>query len=100
MVEQAYKTITLDSYVESFTTLTLVMGLVFQLPIIAFALAKMGFMGQLSPAKNYIRKARQQQSKLETRLPRKNSVILFTKHANAGCIVLLLTMVQAGYLPV
>ena len=43
MVEQAYKTITLDSYVESFTTLTLVMGLVFQLPIIAFALAKMGF---------------------------------------------------------
>ena len=43
MVEQVYKTITLDSYVESFTTLTLVMGLVFQLPIIAFALAKMGF---------------------------------------------------------
>ena len=35
--------ITLDSYVSTFTTLTLVMGLVFQLPVIAFALAKMGF---------------------------------------------------------
>lgn len=34
--------ITLESYVESFFTLTLLMGLVFQLPIISFSLAKMG----------------------------------------------------------
>lgn len=38
-----HSTITLDSYIETFTTLTLVMGLVFQLPIIAFLLAKMKF---------------------------------------------------------
>lgn len=35
-------TITLNSYITSFTSLTLVMGLVFQLPIITFFLAKMG----------------------------------------------------------
>ena len=34
--------ITLDSYIDTFTTLTLVMGVVFQLPIIAFFLSKMG----------------------------------------------------------
>lgn len=43
VAERIHSTITLDSYVETFTTLTLVMGLVFQLPVIAFALAKMGF---------------------------------------------------------
>ena len=43
VAERVHSTITLDSYVETFTTLTLVMGLVFQLPVIAFALAKMGF---------------------------------------------------------
>lgn len=43
VAERVHNTITLDSYVETFTTLTLVMGLVFQLPVIAFALAKMGF---------------------------------------------------------
>ena len=42
VAERVHSTITLDSYVETFTTLTLVMGLVFQLPVIAFALAKMG----------------------------------------------------------
>ena len=36
-------TITLDSYIHTFVILTLVMGLVFQLPVIAFVLAKMGF---------------------------------------------------------
>lgn len=41
VAERVHNTITLDSYVETFTTLTLVMGLVFQLPVIAFALAKM-----------------------------------------------------------
>lgn len=34
--------ITLDSYVSTFVSLTLVMGVVFQLPVIAFFLAKMG----------------------------------------------------------
>lgn len=34
--------ITLDSYIDTFVTLALVMGLVFQLPIIAFVLGKMG----------------------------------------------------------
>lgn len=35
-------TITIDSYIATFTTLTLLMGLVFQLPVIIFFLAKMG----------------------------------------------------------
>lgn len=43
VAERVHSTITLDSYIETFTTLTLVMGAVFQLPIIAFGLAKMGF---------------------------------------------------------
>ncbi len=42
VAERVHSTITLDSYVSTFTTLTLVMGAVFQLPVIAFALAKMG----------------------------------------------------------
>lgn len=42
VAERVHSTITLDSYVETFTTLTLVMGLVFQLPVVAFVLAKMG----------------------------------------------------------
>lgn len=36
-------TITISSYISTFTTLTLMMGIVFQLPVIAFVLAKMGF---------------------------------------------------------
>lgn len=42
--ERVTSNITLDSYVSTFVTLTLVMGVVFQLPVIAFALAKMGFL--------------------------------------------------------
>lgn len=42
VAERVHSTITLDSYVSTFTTLTLLMGVVFQLPVIAFALAKMG----------------------------------------------------------
>lgn len=34
--------ITLDSYVSTFVSLTLIMGVVFQLPMIAFFLGKMG----------------------------------------------------------
>lgn len=43
VAERIHSTITLDSYVSTFTTLTLLMGVVFQLPVIAFALAKLGF---------------------------------------------------------
>ena len=39
--EQVHSTITLDSYISTFVTLTLVMGVVFQLPIIAYFLAKL-----------------------------------------------------------
>lgn len=41
--ENIRSTITLDSYVETFTTLTFIMGIVFQLPVIMFFLAKLGF---------------------------------------------------------
>lgn len=37
-----HSTITLDSYISTLTTLTLLMGVVFQLPVIAFALTKLG----------------------------------------------------------
>lgn len=40
---RVHSTITLDSYIETFTTLAIVMGLVFQLPIISFFLGKLGF---------------------------------------------------------
>lgn len=43
VAEQIRSTITLDSYISTFVTLTLLMGLVFQLPVIAFVLGKMGF---------------------------------------------------------
>ena len=43
VAERVHSTITLDSYITTFITLTLIMGLVFQLPVIAFALTKMGF---------------------------------------------------------
>ena len=42
VAEKVHNTITLDSYISTFVSLTLVMGLVFQLPIIAFFLGKMG----------------------------------------------------------
>ena len=40
--ERVHSTITLDSYIETFTTLTLIMGIIFQLPIITFMLSKIG----------------------------------------------------------
>lgn len=43
VAERIHSTITLDSYVTTFTTLTLIMGVVFQLPVIAFLLGKLGF---------------------------------------------------------
>lgn len=43
VAKRVHSTITLDSYISTFTTLTLLMGVVFQLPVIAFALAKLKF---------------------------------------------------------
>ena len=40
--EKIHSNITLDSYISTFTTLTLMMGVVFQLPVIAFVLARLG----------------------------------------------------------
>lgn len=40
--EKVVSNITLDSYISTFVSLTLVMGVVFQLPVIAFFLGKMG----------------------------------------------------------
>lgn len=42
VAERIHSTITLDSYISTFTTLTFLMGIVFQLPVIAFILGKMG----------------------------------------------------------
>lgn len=49
--ESIRSTITLDSYIETFTGLTFVMGVVFQLPIIIFILTKMGFLSYWHLAK-------------------------------------------------
>lgn len=43
VAERVHSAITLDSYVETFATLTFVMGVVFQLPVIMWSMAKMGF---------------------------------------------------------
>lgn len=43
-----HSTITLDSYISTFVTLTLLMGVVFQLPVVAFFLAKMGIIHSLT----------------------------------------------------
>ena len=48
--------INLDSYISTFVTLTLMMGLVFQLPIMSFFLAKMGIL-QATFMKKYRRHA-------------------------------------------
>lgn len=40
--ERVVSNITLDSYISTFVSLTLIMGVVFQLPVIAFFLGKMG----------------------------------------------------------
>lgn len=42
VAEKVHSTITLDSYISTFVTLTLLMGLVFQLPVIAYILGRMG----------------------------------------------------------
>lgn len=42
VADKVHSTITLDSYITTFTSLTLVTGVVFQLPVLAFFLGKMG----------------------------------------------------------
>ncbi len=42
VADSVVNTITLSSYISTFTTLTLMMGLVFQLPIISYVLARIG----------------------------------------------------------
>ena len=44
VAEAVRNTITIDSYISSFVTLSLLMGVVFQLPVIAFFLGKMGIL--------------------------------------------------------
>lgn len=43
VADKVHSTITLDSYISTFVSLTLMMGLVFQLPVIAYILGRMGF---------------------------------------------------------
>lgn len=52
VAEKVHSTITLDSYISTFVTLTLMMGLVFQLPVIAYILARLGFISSNLLAKN------------------------------------------------
>ena len=42
VAERIHSTITLDSYISTFLTLALMMGVVFQLPVVAFFLGRMG----------------------------------------------------------
>lgn len=42
IADRIHSSITLDSYITTFTSLTLVMGLVFQLPVLTFFLGKLG----------------------------------------------------------
>lgn len=51
VAEKVHCMITLDSYISTFTSLTLLMGIVFQLPVIAFILAKMGILNTSIMAK-------------------------------------------------
>lgn len=49
--ERVVSNITLDSYISTFVSLTMVMGVVFQLPVIAFFLGKMGIVTSNTLAK-------------------------------------------------
>ncbi len=44
VAEKVHSTITLDSYISTFVTLTVMTGIVFQLPIIAYILGKIGLL--------------------------------------------------------
>lgn len=43
VADKVHSTITLDSYIDTFAMLALIMGVVFQLPVISYTLGKMGF---------------------------------------------------------
>lgn len=43
VADKVHSTITLDSYIGTFVNLTLLMGVVFQLPVVSYVLGKMGF---------------------------------------------------------
>lgn len=47
VADSVVNTITLSSYISTFTTLTLMMGLVFQLPILSYVLARIGIISSL-----------------------------------------------------
>lgn len=51
VADKVHSMITLDSYITTFISLTLLMGVVFQLPVIAFILAKMGILQASQMAK-------------------------------------------------
>ncbi len=42
VADKVHSTITIDSYISTFVTLTLMLGLVFQLPVVAYVLGRMG----------------------------------------------------------
>jgi len=44
VADKVHTMITLDSYISTFVSLTLLLGIVFQLPVIAYILAKMGIL--------------------------------------------------------
>lgn len=56
VAESVVNSITLSSYISTFTTLTLMLGLVFQLPIISYVLARFGIVHSLA-LRNYRRYA-------------------------------------------
>lgn len=51
VADKVHNMITLDSYISTFSSLTLLMGIVFQLPAISFILAKMGILNASQMAK-------------------------------------------------
>ncbi len=51
VADKVHSMITLDSYISTFISLSLLMGIVFQLPVIAFILAKMGVLQSSQMAK-------------------------------------------------
>lgn len=51
VAEQIDSMITLNSYISTFTSLTFVMGIIFQLPVIIYILARMGIVNYLILAK-------------------------------------------------
>ncbi len=51
VADKVHTMITLDSYVSTFVSLTLLLGIVFQLPMIAFILAKMGILSSSQMSK-------------------------------------------------